>query len=117
MGDQRFPPAFRIRRRADFQRVHRRRCSASDNLLRVSGCVNGLPYPRLGLAAPRKMGKAVARNRWKRLVREAFRLSRQRLPAGVDLVVAPRGTAAPELSELLDSLPCLAGRIARKLGR
>jgi ribonuclease P protein component len=115
MPDQRFLPAYRIRRQSDFQRAYRRRCTASDRLLVVFGCENGLTHPRLGLSVSRRMGKAVVRNRWKRLVREAFRLSRQQLPAGIDLVVVPRQDVEPELAELLQSLPQLAARIARKL--
>ena len=43
---------------------------------------------RLGIAATRKMGAAVERNRAKRLVREVFRHHK---PAGaIDVVVVPR---------------------------
>ena len=49
---------------------------------------------RLGIAATRKMGAAVERNRAKRLVREVFRHHK---PAGaIDVVVVPR-------RELLDA--------------
>jgi len=49
-----------------------------------------LDHPRLGLAISRKTVKhAVARNRIKRIVRENFRLARQRL-GGVDIVVMAR---------------------------
>ncbi len=44
--------------------------------------------PRLGIAATRKMGPAVERNRAKRLVRELFR--HHKPDAGVDVVVVPR---------------------------
>jgi ribonuclease P protein component len=117
MVDQRFLPAYRIRRHSDFQRAYRRRCSASDRLLVVFGCANGLSHPRLGLSLSRKLGKAVVRNRWKRLLREAFRLRREQLPAGIDLVVVPRAQTEPTLTELLESLPQLAARIAQKLDR
>jgi ribonuclease P protein component len=117
MADQRLPPACRIRRRADFERAYRRRCTVADGLLLVFGCGNGLPHARLGLSVSRKIGGAVKRNRWKRLIREAFRLSRQRLPAGIDLIVIPRGPAGPEFSAVLESLLRLAERVARKLGQ
>jgi ribonuclease P protein component len=55
-------------------------------------CDNDLGYDRLGLAASRRFGGAVARNRAKRLLREAFR-RHKRSPArasGEDLVALPR---------------------------
>jgi ribonuclease P protein component len=117
MLDQRFGAQWRIRRLADFQRAYRRRVRASDETLVVCGCENGLDHPRLGLSVSRKVGTAVARNRWKRLLREAFRQSREHLPAGVDLVVIPRPGAEPELRRLQASLRELAGRVARRLAR
>lgn len=49
---------------------------------------NSLGYSRLGIAATRKLGSAVVRNRAKRLVRELFRHAD--VPAGLDIVVIPR---------------------------
>ena len=117
MPDQRFPRQCHIRRTGDFRRAYQRHCTASDGTLLVFAAPNGLTHPRLGLSVSRKVGKAVVRNRWKRLLREAFRLTRQRLPGGIDLIVIPRAEAEPELTSLLESLPRLAGRLAAKLGR
>ncbi len=117
MDNERFRAGHHIRDGVDFERVYRRRLAASDNMLLVLGCENGLPHPRLGLSVSRKVGNAVSRNRWKRLIREAFRISRRRLPVGVDLVVVPRQGAQPQLVAMLESLPRLASRVKRKLER
>jgi ribonuclease P protein component len=117
MIDQRFRPEYHIRRSADFQRAYRCRAAASDDRLLIFGCPNDLPYPRLGLSISRKFGNAVMRNRWKRLLREAFRLCRPQLPGGLDLVLIPRPAAKAELESLLVSLPRMAGQIERKLQR
>jgi len=115
MGDQRFRPEYHIRRQADFQRAYGRRCTASDSTLLLFACANDLPYSRIGLSVSRKVGNAVVRNRWKRLIREAFRLTRERLPTGIDLVVIPRRGATPELILMQESFTRLTAQLARKL--
>lgn len=115
MTDQRFPKELRIRSQADFDRVYAARAFAADDALVVNGCSNGLAYPRLGLSVSRKVGNSVMRNAWKRRIREAFRQSKEQLPAGVDLVVRPQKGAALDFHAIAKSLPALARRIARQL--
>jgi len=112
---QRFLPQYRVQQAADFERAFRRRRPASDDRLLIYVCENGLVHPRLGLSVSRKVGGAVVRNRWKRLLREAFRLCRPELPAGIDLVVIPRVQTPPSLAELQASLLRVTARAARKL--
>ncbi|MBI3465833.1 MAG: ribonuclease P protein component [Planctomycetes bacterium] len=111
----RFRPHERLRRMSDFRRVYDRRCSTSDENLVVYACENGLAFSRLGVSVSRKLGGAVQRNRIKRLLREAYRLSRAQLPAGLDLVLIPRGPQTAALDHYLRSLPVLARAVQRRL--
>lgn len=81
----------RIRRRAEFLKVQRSGVRRRGRYLTMLGLPNGRDASRLGVVAPRRLGDAVRRNRFKRLVRELFRLEERR--PGFDLVVLPR----PEL--------------------
>jgi ribonuclease P protein component len=110
-----FRPHEHLRRPVDFRRVYERRRSASDDRVILYACENGLPYLRLGLSVSRKFGPAHLRNRFKRLCREAFRLSRVNLPAGLDLIIIPRTSEMPNLDGLKDSITTLANRLAAKL--
>ncbi len=117
MFDHRFLRTHRVRRTTDFQRAYRRRCTAGDRTLLVFAHGNTLPHARLGLSVSRKVGGAVRRNRWKRLLREAFRLEQPKLPAGIDLIVIPRPEAEPSLALIRQSLSRLARKAAGKWAR
>jgi ribonuclease P protein component len=111
----RFRPQDHIRKQADFDRIYQARVFVADEVLVVNGDANGLPHSRLGLSVSTKVGNAVIRNRWKRLIREAFRLSREQMPLGIDLVVRPQKGATAEFAAVSQSLPRLASRIAKRL--
>src|SRR5919197_941325 len=100
-----FRPAEHLRRPASFLRPYARRRSVSDSWLIVYACENGLPYLRLGLSVSRKVGPATKRNRLRRLYREAFRLTRSEMPAGLDLVLIPPKPDEPTPGQLKQSLP------------
>jgi ribonuclease P protein component len=112
-----FRPHEHLRRPEDFRRIYERRCSVSDARLIVYAARNDLPYSRLGLSVSRKFGPAVRRNRLRRIYREAFRLSRQELPTGLDLILIPRDTELPTLNDLKQALPQLVGRVAGRIAR
>ena len=112
--DQRFPSALRLRRGEEFRNVFDQGRSVADGTLVVYAMINELPYARLGLSVSRKVGNAVRRNRWKRLIREAFRLRRESIPAGIDLIVIPR-SGQPTLDRVQQSLVSLARQAQRRV--
>ena len=116
-GSARFPRDLRLRSPADFARVYERKVHASDEVLVINADRNGRDDSRLGLSVSRAVGGAVTRNRWKRLIRDAFRRSRERLPGGLDLVVRPRKGARPDHELIVQSLERLTVQLARRLAR
>ncbi|MCC7243322.1 MAG: ribonuclease P protein component [Acidobacteria bacterium] len=85
-------PRFRadehVRKREDFERIYETGRRASGRLMTMFVRENGRPGARLGIAATRKIGSAVIRNRAKRLVREVFR--HHKPTGGFDVVIVPR---------------------------
>ena len=115
----RFPKKRRILHSAEFGEIMKQGGFAADQNLVVNARVaskqalGGVSVGRLGVTIPKKTGNAVVRNRWKRLIREAFRLEQHHLPTGFDLVVKPRRDAKPNFHSLRRSLPRLALRASK----
>ena len=84
----RFRPAERIRRRAEFQQVYDRGTRLHSRFFTIFFLPNQQGAGRLGVAATKKLGGSVQRNRAKRLIREVFR--RNKVAPGFDVVVIPK---------------------------
>lgn len=110
-----FPKSRRLRKSVEFERVYHGNVYAADDTLVMQGIPAGTDPIRIGISVSKKVGNAVVRNRWKRLIREAFRLLQSKLPIGLDVVVRPRKGAKPSFQEISKSILGLAQRIQRKL--
>jgi len=105
----RFRPADRIRRRVEFQEVYERGGRVHGRYATLFVLPNNRAIGRLGIAATKKLGGAVQRNRAKRLIRDIFR--RNNIAQGFDVVVIPK-------RELLDAtLTVLEAEYLRSIER
>ena len=80
--------AERVRRRIDFERAYSTGVRVPARFMTLFVVANGGSVSRLGIAASRKFGPAVERNRAKRLSREIFR--RHKITTGLDVIIVPR---------------------------
>ncbi len=97
-----FPKAVRLRSRREFQRVAR----VGKRLVGRFLCIDYRPAKllKLGISASTRYGSAPERNRFKRLVREAFRRSYDSLPA-YEINIVPRQCAKnAKCGEICDEL-------------
>jgi ribonuclease P protein component len=97
-GSQHFPKATRLLRRSEFlavqetgKKIHGRHFLA---VVAPRTSQAGEPLPgRVGITTSKKVGKAVERNRIKRLLREYLRRHAW-VPAGLDVVIIAKRSAA-----------------------
>lgn len=106
-----FPRSRRLTHAREFQAVYGQGLRQTRGPLVVIGRANDLGRPRLGLSVSKRVGNAVVRNRVKRLLREAFRLRRQNLPASMDLIVTVRPHAPMPLARYEEALVSAAGAL------
>jgi ribonuclease P protein component len=97
----RFGKSYRLLTPSDYRYVFQHARKRTARGFTVYICPNSLGHPRLGIAISRKCApRAVTRNHAKRIIREAFRLSKCRL-GGVDIVFLGRQGLVGQSSEQL----------------
>jgi ribonuclease P protein component len=92
--DARLRHVERLTKQADIDAVYKGGRRHHAKFFRIHVKPNTLGFSRFTVSVPRKVCTAVLRNRWKRMLRESFRLSKEKIGPGLDIVAVP--TRPPE---------------------
>lgn len=97
---------FRLKSSKQYQQVLERSKGIRGKYLILHAITSpNSPNVKLGVVASKKYGKAIQRNRFKRITREAFRKVKSRFPQGMHLVVRPKKPAIDaNMHHILDEL-------------
>lgn len=82
-----------IKKNSDFQKVYRTGRSFANKLLVMYVIKTEREDTRIGISVSKKVGNSVVRHHITRLVRESYRLNKDRVKTGLDIVVVARATA------------------------
>ncbi len=116
--DHGFSKKERLLKRKEFQLVFDKGEKFGNNQLKIYALSNGNSVSRLGLVAGRKFGNSPRRNRFKRILREAYRLNKSLLNNGADIVVIPRpGLTELSLNAIEDNFKVILIQINDKLNK
>lgn len=109
----RFLKEERVRTGRDWAAARKARHRAATDALVV--CFAASARRRLGLVVGGHVGPAVERNRFKRVVREYFRLHKDEFPAGDSIVIAKPAAARLDNKGVVDHLKRAVAKIQKIL--
>lgn len=93
LNDLSYPKSMRLLTRIDYRSMNRSNKQFTGKWIVADIRLTRSPFSRLGITVTKKFGKAVQRNRFKRLARESFRSIIRRFPFSCDILIRPRTLA------------------------
>jgi ribonuclease P protein component len=86
----------------DFKKVYSNGRSVVDRYMVIYYTPNGKKCSRIGFSVGKKLGNAVVRNRYKRILREITRINEKELSKGYDIVIIARPRIAGEQYRVIE---------------
>jgi len=105
-----------IKKSSEFNKIFARGRSVSDDRFVLIARKTGTDSIRFGFSVSKKVGKAVTRNRVKRLLKEVCRLDMQNFVPGYDyMIIARKGSADCEFNNIKARMVRLVYRLRKKI--
>ena len=92
-----------LKKNRDFKTVYSNGKSRANKYLVMYVMDSGREDTRIGISASKKVGNSVVRHRFARLVRESFRLNKDILEDGKDIIVVARVAAKDKNFDKIES--------------
>ncbi len=108
-----FPKTARVLYKRQFQRIMKAGAKVSGFHILIYYRIHPVSKPRLGITVSKKHGKAHDRNRFKRVVREAFRHCQQHLPQDIEINVMPLHRNAIDPSAIINDFLQFSERLKK----
>ncbi|MDR0599644.1 MAG: ribonuclease P protein component [Treponema sp.] len=110
--DRRFRRREHLKKKVEIAGVFKKGRAVSCSGAKLFFLNNELPHNRVVITFARKYGNAVERNRARRLNREAYRLMRENLKTGYDLVILIYPRLFPKENGKVEAKPGFAGKVS-----
>jgi len=111
-----FTKADRIRTATEYRTLSKKGGRHYSDYFIIISRKNQISRSRLGITVSKKVGKAVTRNKIKRIIREYFRLNRRLLSDRIDMnIIARQSSGRIGAAAMRDHLGCCFDTIAGKL--
>ena len=98
-----YPHSESLKKNRDFQFIYRNGKSYGNKYLVMYVFSCGTDRNRIGISVSKKVGNSVVRHRFARLVRESFRLNKDILEEGKDIIVVARAAAKDKNFDKIES--------------
>lgn len=81
-----------LNKNSEFQRVYKKGRYKVGKYITIYILPNKMEINRIGITTGKRFGNSVQRNRMKRIIRESYRLSRESMKVGYDIVFVARAS-------------------------